>query len=274
MRSLKRTKGVSSIRKTRVRKFRKRNFKFSLLLKSLSIAYLCLLVTTISTNDTNAFLSHTANSSAEFKAQWEQNEKPPNKHVDSDKSSLEFKGQGGACNEINATIINGKDSGPMKEKLKYEIFYINKGNPKNGEMIFSGEINPLTNGQEVRLTFKPDKTGNYMFKAYQHKDHSGKGELWSKEIQVSCENPAKPKENIPSTNTETKEESSTPSINNKQQEESIPSTEKEVEEENIKSEDNPTDSEIDSTSKGDETKQDINDSKESQENGKTNDDQN
>ena len=40
--------------------------------------------------------------------------------------------------------------------------------------------------EEIKLTFKPDKRGNFTkFKAFQHPDHPGKGELWSDEIKVT-----------------------------------------------------------------------------------------
>ncbi len=197
-------------------------------MKSFSIAYLCLLISTFTTNDTNAFLNDNTNSQAQFKAQWEEKQEP-SKHGDWDKSSLRFVGQGGSCSEIFATIKNGKNT--MKEKIMYEVFYTEKGSPKKGKIVFEGNSAPLTAGEEVKITFIPENAGVYMFKGYQHVDHPGNGEFWSKEIQVNCEITSEPNEKTPSTQTEKNQETTAPNNENEVQEEttSLPGNQTEVE---------------------------------------------
>ncbi|MDR6224700.1 amyloid fiber anchoring/assembly protein TapA [Desmospora profundinema] len=99
-------------------------------------------------------------------------------------ASLKFTaGAEGDCKEIVATVKNGGD-GDMVEKVKYAVYYSESGNPKNGEVVHEGEVEPLTAGADVTLTFTPEKNGNYMFKAYQESTHPGKGELWSEAVKI------------------------------------------------------------------------------------------
>lgn len=107
-----------------------------------------------------------------------------------DKSSLVFTGQGGDCKEIYAEVKNGQDSEPMKGEVKYEVYWSETGNPKNGEIVATGTVPALGSGETYKLTYQPSSNekgpeGNYMFKAYQRTGHPGKGELWSEEIRVT-----------------------------------------------------------------------------------------
>lgn len=108
-----------------------------------------------------------------------------------DKSSLKFLGQTGNCDVIQATLQNGNDSQDMQGGVRYEIYWIAKGNPKNGQMIHQGTVQPLKNGETVVLQYNPKDnpngaSGNYMFKAYQREGHPGKGELWSEQVSIEC----------------------------------------------------------------------------------------
>lgn len=99
-------------------------------------------------------------------------------------ASLEFTaGANGDCKEITATVTNSGD-GDMEEKLKYEVWYAESGNPKKGEKVDEGTLDPLSAGKDVELTYTPEKNGNYMFKVYQESTHPGTGEAWSEEIEV------------------------------------------------------------------------------------------
>src|SRR5690606_10081674 len=113
------------------------------------------------------------------------------KHGDWDCSSLEFPGEVGVeGQDIFAIIKNGGSD--MKTNGRYEVYYIEKGNPKDGEAVTEIlTFEPLTEGQERKLTFTPTKTGIYRFKAYQHEDHpkgngngngNSDGALWSDSI--------------------------------------------------------------------------------------------
>lgn len=106
-----------------------------------------------------------------------------------DKSSLTFTVENVTCNGISATIKNGQDSKAMQGEVAYEVYWSANGNPKGGEVIYSGVVNALTSGETQELTYTPDQLmdGNYMFKAYQRTGHPGKGELWSGSITINNE---------------------------------------------------------------------------------------
>ncbi|WLD91509.1 amyloid fiber anchoring/assembly protein TapA [Alkalihalobacillus sp. AL-G] len=96
-----------------------------------------------------------------------------------DKSSLQFIGSGGDCREIFANVKNGNGSGAMDGPVKYEVYWIETGNAKNGTLVDWGWIDPLGAGEEIKLTFTPELSGNYKFKAFQRDGHPGEGVLWS-----------------------------------------------------------------------------------------------
>ncbi|KGP89869.1 hypothetical protein N780_09475 [Pontibacillus chungwhensis BH030062] len=107
---------------------------------------------------------------------------------DWDKSSLEFLNSGTKEEPslmIYAVIGNGEDSGSMEGPVSYEVYYSPEGNPKNGEIKYTGEISPLKIGEEATLEFTPAQSGNYKFKAYQRTGHPGTGELWSETIVIN-----------------------------------------------------------------------------------------
>lgn len=108
-----------------------------------------------------------------------------------DKSSLTFvtsKKQSvneGQCTPINATIKNGGD-GDMQGPVNYEVWWAEKGNPKDGVKVSGGKVRALKSGESMTLSYKSNKDGNYKFKAYQSTGHPGQGELWSDDITVNC----------------------------------------------------------------------------------------
>jgi YqxM protein len=106
-----------------------------------------------------------------------------------DKSSLSFTTENVRCNGISATIKNGQDLQAMQGEVAYEVFWSANGNPKDGEVVYSGVVNALTSGETQELTYTPDQLldGNYMFKAYQRPGHPGKGVLWSDSLTINNE---------------------------------------------------------------------------------------
>lgn len=115
-----------------------------------------------------------------------QNESKQNKSS-WDKSSLSFISENVTCTGISATIKNGQDSQAMQGEVAYEVYWSANGNPKGGEVVYSGVVNALPSGETHELTYTPEKLidGNYMFKAYQRPGHPGKGELWSNSIKIN-----------------------------------------------------------------------------------------
>lgn len=115
--------------------------------------------------------------------------------VNWDKSSLSFSGGcSGNCQEVKATVCNGKDSRDMQGPTAYQVYYVPSGNPKNGSVVASGSIPALKSGECVQLTYNPNNvSGVYMFRAEQRPGHPGTGELWSDECSVgSCQIPTTP----------------------------------------------------------------------------------
>jgi len=177
---------VDPIRYGRLRKFRNKNKFLFLFIKFLAVWYLFIGISTILSGQTNAYFSDQDRVNGIIQAgEWETESScaENGKHGDWDCSSLKFIGSKFDGEKISATIENtGED---MKSGGKYEIYYSEKGNPKQGErLVRTLTFKALKNGEKLELTFTPELNGVYMFKAYQHEDHPGGGELWSGEINV------------------------------------------------------------------------------------------
>ncbi|MDF2038085.1 amyloid fiber anchoring/assembly protein TapA [Cytobacillus oceanisediminis] len=173
-----------------MKKFGKKNKILLLVFKFVAAWYLLIGMSATLTGQTNAYFSDRDTVTGTIQAGTWETEEPGcsegEKHGEWDCSSLKFIGQKYDGQKIYATIQNtGSD---MKSAGRYEIYYSEKDNAKNGESI-EGVIafDPIKEGQKVELSFIPQQSGSYMFKAYQHKDHPGNGELWSEEIIVTLE---------------------------------------------------------------------------------------
>ncbi|TCP30243.1 TasA anchoring/assembly protein [Scopulibacillus darangshiensis] len=217
------------IRLTRLRRYRKQHWAYILSMQ-IGLIFLGMVVGGMTlTSPTNAYFNDSEKVAMTIPVgSWDTGEDDK-----WDKSSLKFISQKGTCDELAAIIQNGKDAKAMKGPVKYEVYWISKGNPKNGSNLASGQIPALQSGGKHTLTYKPEKSGNYMFKAYQRPDHPGKGELWSEAITISCKAPA-----------ETEKEKS-----GKQQEEAKSNDSKKAKaaENNVKSESNKSRSAPDKT---------------------------
>lgn len=110
-----------------------------------------------------------------------------------DKSSLYFDEEYSChneCQQIQAKVCNGNGSEDMMGSVSWELYWIEKGNPKNGDVVEIGLIDPLSSGECQILQYVDNNSvnGNYMFKSYQRPGHPGVGELWSEECNMqSCE---------------------------------------------------------------------------------------
>lgn len=152
--------------------------------------YLLIGMSATLTGQTNAYFSDRDTVTGTIQAGTWETEEPGcskgEKHGEWDCSSLKFTSQKFDGQKIYATIQNtGSD---MKTNGTYEIYYNEKGNPKEGKSV-GGVLTfaPIKEGKIIEVSFIPQQSGSYMFKAYQHKDHPGNGELWSEEIKVSLE---------------------------------------------------------------------------------------
>lgn len=114
--------------------------------------------------------------------------------------------------EISVTITNMGSN--MEGPSRYEVYYISKGNPKDGEKVAEGVIQPITANQSGVLKFTASDSGAYKFRAFQRPFHANKPErqdLWSETITITCQSksdnnseqtPIVPAQDIPA-NTET-----------------------------------------------------------------------
>jgi YqxM protein len=183
------------IRNKRLRKFRNKHWAYILCVKLAAIV----LTTTFSLmsliGTTNALFNDVEKTSFSIQSQWDV---PPDEDEVWDRSSLKFIDPvTGDYQGITAIIKNVGDR-DMAGTVDYEVYWIGKGNPKNGEKVGGGIVPALGTGKSHELNYTPSKSGNYMFKAYQrpnHGDPNGTGQgggngnpenvLWSAEITVT-----------------------------------------------------------------------------------------
>ena len=111
-----------------------------------------------------------------------------------DNSKLAFLSKGNPkinfCETDNIDVkIKNVGNGDMKREGSYEVFYIENGNPKNGEKIKlaedEGVIPVLKQGETTKLTYQASQEGMYMFLAKQSGEQH-KESIWSKKIIVHC----------------------------------------------------------------------------------------
>lgn len=216
------------LRQLRSRKFRKKYYVLIVSIQILVLWYFMIIGGIYLNGYTNASFNDIENVTASFHVSWTSEDDSK----EWDKSSLEFRKQGGGCDVIWAEIKNGGNKN-MAGPSKFEIYFVESGNPKKGEMIFQGVIPPLKSGETTTLTFSnPIAFGNgiFKFKGYQRPGHpnsdgnNGKnngnkeGALWSEDIILnSC-----PKQNL------TNEGSEEPKLEDETKEnqpEKIPNTE-------------------------------------------------
>lgn len=116
-----------------------------------------------------------------------------------DRSSLTFTGNIVQENtRIAAEITNkGED---MAGTVAYEVWWSEKGNPKDGQKVDEGKVPALKSGQFVTLEYKTEKVGNYIFKSYQRPNHGDPNQkkaeeeraLWSKPLSIEAQKQAPP----------------------------------------------------------------------------------
>ncbi|MGD6776550.1 amyloid fiber anchoring/assembly protein TapA [Sutcliffiella horikoshii] len=183
--------GVCIIRKTRLNKFRNNNWTIVITSKLLSIWIFLSVALVYLTGNTDAYFYDNSTVKGVFKVGfWEK------KLEQWDKSSLKFietKNELTITNcepkNIISTIKNtGND---MQGSTDYFVYFIDKGNPKDGEIMYEGYIDPIANDSSQQLQYNSSIPGNYKFKALQRPGHGNKEnelhELWSETITVKCE---------------------------------------------------------------------------------------
>ena len=112
-----------------------------------------------------------------------------------DKSSLKFVSDCDAnCDGSKVKVCNGNDSQDMQGTSTYFVYYAESGNAKDGNIVESGSIPALKNGECYEISLDTSKTGNYMVKALQRDGHPGTGVLWSEACGLVCTDPDDEKE--------------------------------------------------------------------------------
>ena len=132
----------------------------------MGLAWYVLMFSTVNLipSGTNAlFISHATNSSTIKAGKW------------TDHSLLTFTNDyGGDSNEIIAYIKN-TGSENMARASQFNVYYSETGNPvdphgNTAELVYSQGVVPImtANGESIKLSFKPQKPGFYMFVAFQN----------------------------------------------------------------------------------------------------------
>ena len=191
----------SSIRKTRLKKFRNKNKKLLIAAKIVAIWYLLIITGSYLTTDTGAYFNDIEVIENSFHAKWD--EYPPDDGTWG-KSSLKEVSIRGTCEEGIYAKFTNKGESVNHELTTYEVYWSESGNAKDGVLVESGQF-PIPNKNEFyEIYYKPIKNGNYNIKAYHETGHgNGNGEgkgPWSGKISITnCTTP--PPEDVNDTTT-------------------------------------------------------------------------
>nr|WP_268876012.1 amyloid fiber anchoring/assembly protein TapA [Neobacillus soli] len=175
------------MRNLRLREIRRSNKLIGVFVKLLAVFYLFLWAFVPITGQTNAFFTDTSTVTGVIQAgSWAIVDVPSCSENlgQGDCSKLKLTGERFDGKNIYASIKNTGET--MKTNGKYEVYFIEKGNPKNGSKVSVPlTFIPITKGQEQEILFTPANSGFYSFKIFDE-DYPGKGvhELWSGEIEV------------------------------------------------------------------------------------------
>lgn len=186
----KRIKGGTYIamRSSRLKKYGKKHKGFLIVLQLAVIYYVLIISFSYLTNGTLAYFSDTSKTSTTIStaSDWY------------DGSHLIFPKRGTqvvhSCPPVNIAVEVKNEGLSMSKPTEYEIYYTElkeNGNPiKHGDLIASGWIDPIPEGETILLTFETENEGWYVFKALQRpgfeKDYINRKEVWSEKVKVQC----------------------------------------------------------------------------------------
>ncbi|MFE8697314.1 amyloid fiber anchoring/assembly protein TapA [Cytobacillus sp. FJAT-53684] len=152
----------------RLQKFGKKNKLLWVFVKIAAAWYLLIGMSTAITGQTNAFFSDANEVNGTIAAGiW--------------LSSLSIEQETLSGNDISAQITNS--GAEMKSTGTYEVYYIETGDPQNGEKLFEGAFDKLNENQKTDVKYTPEKNGVYKFKAYDENDVNHA--VWSSVIAVT-----------------------------------------------------------------------------------------
>ncbi|WP_404468894.1 amyloid fiber anchoring/assembly protein TapA [Sutcliffiella horikoshii] len=274
--------GVCVIRKKRLNKYRNSNWQVVITSKLLSIWVILSIALVYLTGNTDAYFYDNSSVTGVLTAGfWEE------KVEQWDKSSLKFIEPHKeltitSCEPQNIMSTIKNTGNDMQGSTEYFVYYIDKGNPKNGEIKYEGFIDPIVNDSSQQLQYNSSIPGNYKFKALQRPGHGNEEneqhELWSETITLICEE-VEEKEEVKdkdvdesskkvNENAEDKKEVNDKKENNSSEESSPESTESiDVKEEEVKKEDDMENNDLEEEKDSDE---DSNPNEEQTENNQNN----
>lgn len=175
------------IRNFRFKKINQSNRQWINFVKVIGIFYvLVITVAYLSSNtDTGAYFNDSDQTTVSF----------PSPVVIWDKSSLVFPNSSNgqiinSCDSVNISVVIKNVGNNMDGVTQYEVYWIASGNPKQGEKVGEGIINPLNSNQTATLTYLATNPGEYKFRAFQRPGHNwdyeNRKDLWSETIKVVC----------------------------------------------------------------------------------------
>ncbi|MGP4040711.1 amyloid fiber anchoring/assembly protein TapA [Gracilibacillus sp. D59] len=172
------------MRSSRKVKNRKKYKQLINVAKILVILYATLMSVSLLTSNTSAFFNNSKSLSHSIStgSWW-------------DGSDLAFIGKGNqnlndACPPVKFSVEIQNNGFSMIDSTNYEVFYIENGNPKNGEKVAEGMIDPIESGEIATISYQAEEEGFYAVKAFQRPDYEGESAnvIWSEKIKVKCPN--------------------------------------------------------------------------------------
>jgi YqxM protein len=187
--SFRTNEGGITIRKTRLKQFKKKSKGLVIVVQIVAIWYIMIFTGSYLTTDTGAYFNDVEVIENSFQAGKLDEPKDPVDDGIWGKSSLKEVSIRGTCEEgIYGRFTNTGES-VNHELTKYEVYWSETGDPKDGTVVETGSFPIPNKGEFYDIYYKPLKNGKYTIKAYHEAGHSnsngeGKGP-WSGEITIT-----------------------------------------------------------------------------------------
>jgi YqxM protein len=177
----------STIRKTRLRKFKKKSIKLIFLSQIVAIWYLLILTGSYLTTDTGAYFNDTEVIENSFHASWDNDEW--------DKSSLDIDGTtawADGCN-VYTTVKNEGDEANTISTWRYYLYKF-VGNKPTGDPVATGVVPTIPSGGVGEISAVVTENGEYKFTVRRPLGHPGNNKPdengysylgWSQSITVA-----------------------------------------------------------------------------------------
>jgi YqxM protein len=188
----------STIRKTRLRKFRPKSKKLIIAAQIVAIWYLLVLSGSYLTSNTGAAFNDVEVIENSLHVNWDEYPEDDGIWGNSSLSEVSIRG---TCEEgIYARFTNTGES-VRHELTRYEVYWSESDIPKNGVVVEKGTFPIPDKGEYFDVYYKPLKDGRYNIKAYHETGHAnGNGNgtgPWSGEITITgCSNPTEGESNV------------------------------------------------------------------------------